>query len=201
MARGIFANFHFSPSFTPRMGLGDYLVTIRVLEHPWEPTYLLLDPCGQGHGPLTPSILLFVRVSVAPDVHTSSLPPSTAQKWKIFRFFCDILTIHNNQISYVKHVLDALYVFHPIWVFGGGWGGAAQKWKCRTRFFDILTIHNDQISHVKHVLDPLDVFSPLFACRGGKEPSNGLGHNLLMQFSTLYSSKKWKFSKPNFLIF
>ena len=37
-------------------------------------------------------------------------------------FFFDILTIHNDQISYVKHVLDPLYL-HPFWVLEGGEGG------------------------------------------------------------------------------
>ena len=32
-------------------------------------------------------------------------------------FFFDTLTIQNDQISYIKHVLC---VFHPIWVLGGG---------------------------------------------------------------------------------
>ena len=37
--------------------------------------------------------------------------------------FFGILAIHNDQISYVKNVLDALYVFfHPILGFGRGWG-------------------------------------------------------------------------------
>ena len=63
----------------------------------------------------------------------------------------------------------------------------AQKWNF---VFAILTIHNDQISYVKHVLDPLYVFFTLFGCLGGGGgfPS-GLGNNLLMQFSTLNSSK------------
>ena len=42
------------------------------------------------------------------------------------------------------------------------------------------------MSYVKHVLSPLHVFFTLFGCLEGPR---GLGHNLLMQFSTLYSSK------------
>ena len=53
-------------------------------------------------------------------------------------------------------------------------------------FFYFLTIHNDQISYVKHVLDPIHVSFTLFGCLDGRK---GLGHNLLMQFSTLGSSK------------
>ena len=43
--------------------------------------------------------------------------------------FFNILPIHNDQIPYVKNVLDPLCVrFHPIWVFvlGGGGGARAQ---------------------------------------------------------------------------
>ena len=53
---------------------------------------------------------------------------------------------------------------------------------------NILTIHNDQISYVKHVSDPLYVFFTLFWCLEAGRLPRGLGHNLLMQFSTLYHS-------------
>ena len=42
---------------------------------------------------------------------TSSFPPSTGQKWKILQLFFDIVTTHNDEICYVKHVLAPLYVF------------------------------------------------------------------------------------------
>ena len=89
--------------------------------------------------------------------------------------FFDILTIHDDEISYLKHVLDLLCVcFHPIWVFFGMGGGGARgvghnllmqssnsgssKMEIsETDFFYILTIQNDQISYVKHVLDPIHV--------------------------------------------
>ena len=58
---------------------------------------------------------------------------------------------------------------------------------CKT-FFDIVTTHNEEICHVKHVLDPLCAFCTLFGCWGGGGP-RGLGHNLLMQFSSLGSSE------------
>ena len=51
---------------------------------------------------------------------------------------------------------------------------------------------NYQISNVKHVLTPLYVFFTLFGCwrgGGGEGLPRGLGHNLLMQFSRLGSSK------------
>ena len=53
-----------------------------------------------------------------------------------------------------------------------------------TDSFYILTIKNDQISYAEHVLDPLYVFFSLFGCLDG---GKGLGHNLLMQFSSLGS--------------
>ena len=36
----------------------------------------------------------------------------------------DVVTIHNDEISYVK--LEFLCVFHPIWVFFSGGGGASK---------------------------------------------------------------------------
>ena len=62
----------------------------------------------------------------------------------------------------------------------------------KTDFFYILTIQNDEISYVKHVLGPLYVFVTLFGCRGGGGGAalpKGLGHNLLMSFTSLGSSK------------
>ena len=53
--------------------------------------------------------------------------------------------------------------------------------------FDIVITYNDEICYVKHVSDPLCVFFTLFGCWGGG--SQGVGHNLLMQFSSLGSSK------------
>ena len=89
--------------------------------------------------------------------------------------FFDIMTIQNDQISYVKH----------IWVWGGGGGGGLPRGLghnllmqfsrlgsskmeiSETDFFDIMTVQNDQISYVKHVLAPLYVFFTLFGCGGG----------------------------------
>ena len=99
--------------------------------------------------------------------------------------FFDTLTIQNDQLSYVKHVLAPLHVFFTqFWCVWGGGGvprglghttclcsfpaSAAQKWKfSETDFFDTLTIQNDQISYVKHVLAPLHVFFTQFWCVGG----------------------------------
>ena len=112
----------------------------------------------------------------------------------------DIVTTHNDEISYVKHVLDPLCAFFTL---SGCWGwvplghnllmqfsaSANSKMEIsETDFFDTLTIQNDQISYVKHVLAPLYVFFTLFGCWGGGLPG-GLGRNLLIQFYTLGSSK------------
>ena len=70
--------------------------------------------------------------------------------------------------------------------------GSSKMEISETDFFDTLAIQNDQISYVKHVLAPLYVFFTLFGCSGGGGGGwlpRGLGHNLLMQFSCLSSSK------------
>ena len=56
-----------------------------------------------------------------------------------------------------------------------------------TKKIDIVTTHNDEISYVKHVLAPVCLFFTLLGLGGGVP--RGLGHNLLMQFSNLASSK------------
>ena len=115
----------------------------------------------------------------------------------------DTLTIQNDQISYVKHVLAPLYVFCTLfgcWGVGGGLPrgpghnplmqfsslGSSKTEISKTDLFDTLTIQNDQISYMKHVLAPLYVFFTLFGCRGGGGGlPKGLGHILLMYFSSL----------------
>ena len=113
------------------------------------------------------------------------------------------MTTQNDHTCYVKHVLIPFYVFFTI--FGHrvpegvsqGTGthnllmpfstlGNSKMEISETDFFNLLTIHNDQISYVKHVLDTLYVFFTLFGCL---DRGKGLGHNLLMQFSTLGNSK------------
>ena len=100
--------------------------------------------------------------------------------------FFDTLTIQNDQISYVKHVLDPVHVLFTL--FGCVAGGGSTKGSrahsllmqfsglgnskieiSETDFFDTLTIQNHQISYVKHVLDPLHVFFTLFGCVAGGE--------------------------------
>ena len=59
-----------------------------------------------------------------------------------------------------------------------------------TDLFHILTIRNDQTSYVKHVLAPPYVFLHyLVVGGGGGGLPRGLGHNLLMQFPSLGSSR------------
>ena len=107
--------------------------------------------------------------------------------------FFDTLTIQNDQISHVKHVLAPFYVFFTLFgCLGGGGGGGLPRGLGRnllvqffrlnsskmeiseTDFFDTLTIQNDQISHVKHVLAPFYVFFTLFGCGGGGGGSQGV---------------------------
>ena len=142
-----------------------------------------------------------------------SFPPSIAQKLELPKpIFFDILTIHNGQICYVKHVLGPSMCFSSylgaldVWTGARGRGttclrhfppSIAQKCNLSNPFFLILTFHHDQISYVKHVLDPLYVFFILFGRFGCLDRGQGLGHNLLLQFSTLYTSKM-EISKPGF---
>ena len=48
-----------------------------------------------------------------------------SSKKEIFKtnFLFDILTIHNDKISYAKHVLDLVYVFFTLF----GWGKGAEE--------------------------------------------------------------------------
>ena len=111
--------------------------------------------------------------------------------------FFDTLTIQNDQISYVKHVLAPFCVFFTLFgCVGGGGGtkgsrahnllmqfsglGSSKMEISETDFFDTLTIQNDQISYVKHVLDPLCVFFTLFGCVCGGGTKGSRAHNLLM---------------------
>ena len=53
----------------------------------------------------------------------SSFPPSTSagQKWKILQIFFGVVTTHNDEICYVKHVLAPLCVFFTLFgCLGGG---------------------------------------------------------------------------------
>ena len=128
------------------------------------------------------------------------------------------MTTYNDEICYVKHVLAPFYVFFTLFGCGGGGGRGGGPKGSRaqpghnllvqfsrlssskmeisgTDFFYTLTILNHQISYVKHVLAPLYVFFTLFGCGGGAGGGGGgglprgLGHNLLMQFSRLSSSR------------
>ena len=68
--------------------------------------------------------------------------------------------------------------------------GSSKMETSKTDFSDILTIQNHQISYIKHVLAPLYVFFTRFGCLGGGGGlPRGLGYNLLMQLSSLGSSK------------
>ena len=105
--------------------------------------------------------------------------------------FFDTLTIQNDQISFVKHVLAPPYVFFTLFGCLGGGGGlrrglghnlliqfsnlsSSKLEVSETDLFDILTIQNDQTSYVKHVLAPPYVFFTLFGCWGGGGGSEGV---------------------------
>ena len=56
-------------------------------------------------------------------------------------YFFDIVTTHNDQPSYVKHVLGSVYVFFtPFgdWVWGGG-GGHPMEWYTTMQFFTLYS--------------------------------------------------------------
>ena len=68
--------------------------------------------------------------------------------------------------------------------------GSSKMGISETFFFIFSIIYNDKISDVKHVVDPLHVFSTLFGCWTGAEAaSKGMGHNVLILFSTHRTSK------------
>ena len=131
--------------------------------------------------------------------------------------FFDTLTIQNDQISYLKHVLAPLHVFFTLFgCVGGGGGtkgsrahnllmqfsglGSSKMEISETDFFDTLTIQNDQISYLKHVLAPLHVFFTLFGCVGGGGVPRGLGHTTCLCSFPASAAQKWKFPKLIFLI-
>ena len=126
--------------------------------------------------------------------------------------FFDTLTIQNDQISYVKHVLAPFYVFFTFLGVGGGVPrglghnllmqfsslGSSKMEIFETDFFDILTIQNDQIFYIKHVLAPLHVFFTLFGyvCVGGGGGSQGgLGTTCLCSFRASVA-QEWSSLSP-----
>ena len=69
-----------------------------------------------------------------------------------------------------------------------------------TCFFDIVTTENDHPRYVKHVSGRIYVFLTPFGYHvwGGGGSPKGLVHNLLVQFSTLDSSKMEVFETCSF---
>ena len=129
----------------------------------------------------------------------------------------DIVTTYNDEICYVKHVLDPLCVFFTLFGCGGGCTkgsrahnllmqfcglGSSKMEISETDFFHTSTIQNDQISYVKHVLAPLHVFFTLFGCvcGGGGGVPRGLGHTTCLCSFAASGAQKWKFPKLIFLI-
>ena len=64
--------------------------------------------------------------------------------------FCDTLTIQNDKISYVKHVLAPLYVFCTL--FGWGGGGGLPRGLGHNLLMRFFTLDNSKI----------EVFEPYF---------------------------------------
>ena len=123
--------------------------------------------------------------------------------------FFDVLTIQNDEICYVMHVLTP---FHEFFTLFGCWGageggsrlrhnvlmqfsvlGSSKVENFEIDFFDIVAIQNDETLYLKDVLPPLYVFFTLFGCLAGAPKGGGVprgqAHNLLLQFSSLSSSK------------
>ena len=115
-------------SVAPGMGLGDDLVTIRVLEHPGAPTLWPLGLCSPCHGPPKSFKIAVCRwFNGIWCEHKPLKQFSTLYKSKMENFakhFFDIVTTYNDEICYVKHVLAPFYVFFTLFGCWGGAGGA-----------------------------------------------------------------------------
>ena len=125
------------------------------------------------------------------------------------------MTTYNDEICYVKHVLDHLCVFFTLFGCGGGGTkgcrahnllmqfsglGSSKMEFSEIEFFHTLTIQNDQISYVKRVLAPLHVFFTQFGCVcvGGGGVPRGLGHTACLRSFPASAAQKWKFSETDF---
>ena len=113
-----------NPFVAPGMGLGDDLVTIRVLEHPGGPTLWPLGLCSPCHGPPKSFKIAVCRwFNGIWCEHKPLKQFSTLYKSKMENFanhFFDIVTTYNDEICYVKHVLAPFYVFFTLFGCGGG---------------------------------------------------------------------------------
>ena len=116
--------FFRNPSDAPGMGLGDDLMTIRVLEHPWGPTLWPLGLCSPCHGP--PKSF---KIAVCRWFHGIWCEHKLLQQFSTLyrskmenfcKFFFDVLTSYNDEICYVNNVLDPLCVFFTLFGWGGG---------------------------------------------------------------------------------
>ena len=116
--------FFRNPSVAPGMGLGDDLVTIRVLEHPGGPTLWPNGRCSPCHGPPKTFKIAVCRwfngiwCEHKPLKQFSTLYKSKMENFA--KFFFDIVTTYNDEICCVKHVLAPFYVFFTLF---GCWGG------------------------------------------------------------------------------
>ena len=126
--------------------------------------------------------------------------------------FFYILTIQNDSVPYVKHVLAPLYVFFTLLLGGGGRGlprglghnlltqfsslRSSKMEISETAFPDILTIQNDKISYVQHVLAPLHVFFTLFGCWGGGGGSQGGWGTTCLRSLPAWAAQEWSSLSP-----
>ena len=116
--------FFRNPFVARGMGLGDDLVTIRVLEHPGGPTLWPLGLSSPCHGPPKNFKIAVCRwFNGIWCEHKLLRQFSTLYKSKMKNFakhFFDIVTTYNDEICYVKHVLAPFYVFFTLFGCGGG---------------------------------------------------------------------------------
>ena len=78
----------------------------------------------------------------------SSFPASTGQKLKILQKKYDIVTTHNDEISYVKHVLAPLCVFFTLF---GCWGGGLPKGLGHNLLIQFASLGNSKMEISKTV--------------------------------------------------
>ena len=68
------------------------------------------------------------------------------------KFFFDIVTTYNDEICYVKHVLDPLCVFFTLFGLGGG---GTKGCRAHNLLMQFSGLGSSKMSYVKHVLAPL----------------------------------------------
>ena len=112
-----FSKFDFfrNPSVAPRMGLGDHLVTIRA---PMGTRVVATGPSSPSCGPPKSFKIAVFRwfggIWCVRKLLNKQFSTIYRSKVESFSIFFDILTIHNDEISNVKHFSDPLCVFFTL---------------------------------------------------------------------------------------